>query len=127
MSAESTTWLVPDGWMPPRGTGEVEGHEAICVLNIGDQDAAVTLTFYFEDRDPDVVGPLACGARRTRHFRLDAADEIDGYVLAPETPYALVIETDVPVTVQHTRVDTRSPKLALMTSTAVAAGPGVSQ
>lgn len=125
MTAQDTRWLVPDGWMPPRGTGAVEGHEAICVLNIGHRDASIILTFYFEDRDPDVVGPLSCGARRTRHFRLDFAHEIDGYVLSPETPYALVVEADVPVTVQHTRVDTRSPQLALMTVTAVAAGSGV--
>lgn len=124
MTAQDTKWLVPDGWMPPKGTGAVEGHEAICVLNVGDQDASVILTFFFEDREPDVVGPLHCGARRTRHFRLDLAHEIDGYALAPETPYALVVDTDVPVTVQHTRVDTRSPQLALMTSIAVAAGPG---
>jgi len=122
MTALDTRWLVPDGWMPPRGTGEVEGHEAICVLNVGDQDASVTLTFYFEDREPDVVGPLRCDARRTRHFRLDLVHELDGYVLPPETPYALVVDTDVPVTVQHTRVDTRSPQLALMTVTAVAEG-----
>jgi len=123
MSAQDTKWLVPDGWMPPKGSGAVEGHEAICVLNIGDRDATVTMTFYFEDREPDVVGPLQCLARRTRHYRLDFPHELNGYELTPETPYALVVDTDVPVTVQHTRVDTRSPQLALMTSTAVAAGP----
>jgi hypothetical protein len=112
-----THWLIPDGWMPPPGTGEVKGHEAVCVLNLTAQPAALTFTFYFEDKEPETVDGLICGARRTRHFRLDFAHEIGGYVLPPETPYALVVESDQPITVQHTRVDTRGD-LALMTTLA---------
>jgi hypothetical protein len=115
----ATRWVIPDGWMPPHGTHEVDGHEAVCILNVGDRDAALTLTFYFEDSEPASVEGLVCGARRTRHFRLDRADEIGGYVLAPELPYALVVDSDVPVTVQHTRVDTRQQSLSLMTAMAV--------
>jgi hypothetical protein len=109
--------------MPPAGEGDVEGHEAICMLNVSDQSADVTLTFYFEDREPEAVTGLSCGARRTRHIRLDRSDELAGYVLPEETPYALVLESTAPLTVQHTRVDTRTPALALMTTMAV---PGAS-
>lgn len=112
-------WVVPDGWMPPHGDETVDGHEAICLLNTGASDAHLVLTFYFEDAEPERVEGLTCGARRTRHFRLDRPEEIGGYVLAAELPYALVIESDAPVTVQHTRVDTRQSSLALMTAMAV--------
>jgi hypothetical protein len=116
---DATRWLVPDGWMPPHGDAEVDGHEAVCLLNTSDRDASVRLTFYFEDREPATVEGLACPARRTRHFRLDRPHEVGGYELPAETPYALVLESDVPVTVQHTRVDTRQTALSLMTTMAV--------
>ncbi|MGW3809297.1 sensory rhodopsin transducer [Micromonospora sp. NPDC005113] len=115
----ATRWLVPDGWMPPRGTADVEGHEAVCLLNTGDRPARVTLTFFFEDAEPVAVEGLGCDARRTRHFRLDRPEEIGGYELPAETPYALVVDSDVPITVQHTRVDTRATALTLMTTMAV--------
>lgn len=118
MNTQVTQWLIPDGWMPPPGDGAVKGHEAICILNLTDSPAELSLTFYFEDKEPETVRGLACGARRTRHFRLDFAHEIGDYVLPPETPYALVVESDQPVTVQHTRVDTRGD-LALMTTLAM--------
>jgi hypothetical protein len=35
-----------------------------------------------------------------------------------DTPYASVIEADVPVVVQHTRLDTRQPALALLSTIA---------
>ena len=112
-------WVIPDGWMPPHGDAAVDGHEAICILNTSARDARLVLTFYFEDAEPAQVDGLGCGARRTRHFRLDRPEELGGFTLAAELPYALVVESDVPVTVQHTRVDTRQTALALMTTMAV--------
>lgn len=118
----ATTWIVPDGWMPPHGDGLVLGHEAICLLNRGDRDADVTLTFYYEDAEPDRVSGLGCAAQRTRHIRLDRPEELAGYELAAERPYALAIESDVPITVQHTRVDTRQTALTLMSVMALPEG-----
>ena len=112
-------WLVPDGWMPSKGTGDVEGHEAVCVLNLSTHAAKLTFTFVFEDREPQIVSDLTCASMRTRHFRLDFPHELNGFELPAETPYALVVDSDVPVTVQHTRVDTRGT-LALMTTMATA-------
>ncbi len=120
MSNDEYRWLVPDGWMPAHGTKQVEGHEAVCILNVSDVPAHLTFTFYFQDAEPQVLGGLECAARRTRHFRLDHPDELNGFVLAAETPYALVVESDVDVSVQHTRVDTRD--LSLMTTMATRVG-----
>ena len=49
------------------------------------------------------VDGLGCGARRTRYFRLDRPEEIAGHDLAAELPCALVVLTDEPVRVTHTR------------------------
>lgn len=120
MSEKKYSWLVPDGWMPAKGGKAVEGHEAVCILNVTDAPAHLTFTFYFENAEPQLLAGLECGARRTRHFRLDHPDELGGFVLAAETPYALMIESDVDVSVQHTRVDTR--ELSLMTTMATKVG-----
>ncbi len=119
MSETVTRWLIPDGWMPPHGSSPIAGHEAVCILNLGDAPAHLRFSFYFEDREPQIIDGLECGARRTRHFRLDVPDELGGFVLPAETPYALVVDSDVNVSVQHTRVDTRG-QLSLMTTMATA-------
>src|SRR5262245_24271144 len=94
------------------------GHEAACLLNVGDCDARVRFTFYFEDRDP--LGPieLILEARRTRHVRLDNANAIGGLELPRATPYAYAVESDVPIVVQHSRLDTSVGAYTLFTTVA---------
>ncbi|WP_371878665.1 sensory rhodopsin transducer [Conexibacter sp. S30A1] len=111
-------WIIPDGWMPTGSSAGIDAHEAVCVVNLATHDAQLTFTFLFEDREPDVVDGLICGARRSRHFRLDWPHELGGYRLAAETPYSLLVESDSPISVQHTRVDTRAGGIALMTTMA---------
>jgi hypothetical protein len=73
----------------------------------------------FADRDP--VGPyrLTVGARRTRHVRFN--DLTDPAPIPIATDYASVIESDVPIVVQHTRLDSRQSENALITTVAFAA------
>ena len=99
-------WFVPDAYLPDRSSGDAASHEAACLLNTSDTDAQVRLTFYFEDREP--VGPvdLALGARRTWHVRLDDPNQIGGVELPRGVPYAYAVESDVPIIVQHSRLDT---------------------
>jgi len=87
------------------------------LLNTSDQDAHVRFTFYFEDREP--VGPVdvVLGARRTRHVRLDHPNEIGGVELPRGVPYAYSVESDVPIVLQHSRLDT-SEGYTLFTSIA---------
>ena len=81
-------------------------HEASCLLNTSNEDAQVRFTFYFEDREP--VGPVdvTLSARRTRHVRLDDPSQIGGVELPRGVPYAYSVESDVPIVVQHSRLDT---------------------
>ena len=91
-------------------------HETACLLNAGDEDARVELTLYFADREP--VGPyrVTVGARRTLHLRFN--DLEDPVPVPRDTDYACVIRSNVPIVVQHTRLDSRQAANALMTTTA---------
>ncbi|HID9476594.1 TPA: sensory rhodopsin transducer, partial [Stenotrophomonas maltophilia] len=58
-------WAIAEGYIPAWSNGpspEMQSHETCCVLNAGDEPAHVTLTLYFEDRDP--VGPTGSPCRR---------------------------------------------------------------
>lgn len=110
-------WVVPDGYLP---AGEAEGtvsHEAICVLNTGDDDASLRVAIYLEDADP-LEFTATVPAQRTRHLRVDDLRDGDGRAVPRQTPYAAVVRSDVPIVVQHSRLDVSSPRTALMTTIA---------
>ena len=113
-------WVIPEGFIPGRSMVNADrplvSHEAFCVLNAGDADATVAVTLFFTDREP--VGPyrVTVGARRTYHFRFNELD--DPAKVPVDTDYASVIESDVPIVVQHTRLDSRAAGFALMTTVA---------
>lgn len=116
----STCWIIPEGFVPSRSMANADrpllSHEAFCVLNIGDADAHIEVTLFFTDREP--VGPYRgqVGARRTRHFRFNDLDDPEPLPL--DTDYASVIRSDVPIVVQHTRLDSRAADIALLSTMA---------
>jgi hypothetical protein len=112
-------WVIAEGYIPGKSTGEgraFESHETACILNAGDRDAHVRITLYFADRGP--VGPyrITVPARRTRHVRFN--DLQDPAPVPRDTDYSSVIESDVPIVVQHTRLDSRQAALALLSTMA---------
>ncbi len=115
MSEGARVWLIPDGFIPEKSSGEQESHEAICVLNTSAEHARLSISFYFEDRDPvkDVV--VSVPPERTRHIR---TDKMDGVEIPRGVPYAIRVESSVPVTVQCSRMDTTQAALSLMTAMA---------
>jgi len=115
----STTWVIAEGHIPGRGTGDdpaLQSHETACVVNAGDQDAHVELTLFFTDREP--VGPyrFTVPARRTVHQRFN--DLTDPEPVPRDTDYASVLVSDVPVVVQHSRLDSRQAELGLLSTIA---------
>lgn len=119
MTTGAIVWAIAEGYIPPESTGEgraFESHETACILNAGDRDAHVRITLYFTDREP--VGPYAVTvpARRTRHVRFNDLD--DPAPVPRDTDYSSVIESDVPIVVQHTRLDSRKPEIALLSTSA---------
>jgi hypothetical protein len=112
-------WAIAEGYIPTGSTGsgpEMLSHGTVCLLNTGDLDAQVSITLYFTDREP--VGPyrVTVPARRTRHVRFN--DLTDPEPVPVGTDNASVIESDVPVVAQHTRLDSRRAESAPMTTIA---------
>jgi hypothetical protein len=112
-------WAIAEGYIPPDDPNKKRqfvSHETACILNAGHRDAHVAITLFFSDREP--VGPyrVTVPARRTLHLRFN--DLSDPQPVPHDTDYASVFESDVPVVVQHTRLDSRRADLALISTVA---------
>ena len=117
-----TRWAIAEGYIPERSHGpapQFTSHETACLLNANDRDAHVTLTIYFSDREPAGPFHVTVPARRTKHLRFNDLDTPEP--IPKGTDYASVIESDVPIVVQHTRLDSRQAENALLTTIAFAA------
>lgn len=112
-------WVIPEGYIPGASTGDgraFESHETACVLNTGDAPAHLTIRIYFADREPCGPYEAVVPPRRTLHLRFN---DLEAPRPVPrDTDYASVIESDVPVVVQHTRLDSRQESLALLSTIA---------
>lgn len=112
-------WAIPEGYIPSWSHGpepEFTSHETVCMLNVSDQEAQVRITLFFTDREP--VGPyrITVAPRRTVHLRFNSLE--DPEPVPRGTDYASVIESDIPIVVQHTRLDSRQAENALLTTIA---------
>ena len=113
------TWAIAEGYIPSWGHGpepEFTSHEAFCILNATDQEAHVELTVYYADREPSGPFRFVVGACRTMHGRFNDLTEPES--IPRGTSFASVFESDVPVVIQHTRLDSRQAENALMTTMA---------
>lgn len=114
-------WAIPEGYIPAWSNGpapEFTSHEASCILNTGDIDAHINLTIFFADREP--AGPyyIEVKARRTNHIRFNELTDPEKIPL--RTSYSSLFVSDVPVVIQHTRLDSRQSENALITTIAYA-------
>ena len=80
------------------------------------RDAHVEITVFFKDREPAGPYRVTVPARRTLHLRFN--DLHDPEPIPRGTDYASVIVSDVPIVVQHTRLDSRQSENALITTIA---------
>lgn len=113
------TWAIAEGYIPEGSHGpepQMESHETVCILNTSQREATIRITVYFADRDP--IGPFEfdIAPKRTRHLRFNDLDNPEP--IPRDTDYASVIESDVPVVVQHSRLDSRQSENALMSAMA---------
>ena len=111
-------WYVPDAYLPGDSSHGVESHESACVLNAGSQPAVVSLTFFFEDRDP--VGPVEVTVGVAAHAPrpADGPRPAVGLELPRDVPFAYTAECDVPIVLQHSRLDTSAGAYTLGTTIA---------
>jgi hypothetical protein len=116
------TWVIAEGYIPGESNGpepQMTSHETACILNTGNKPANLEIYLYFTNRDP--VGPyeIIVPAQRTLHLRFNDLEEPEP--VPRDTDYASVIQADVPVVVQHTRLDSRQSANALLTTVAYGA------
>src|SRR5690554_6518677 len=112
-------WAIAEGYIPNYSTGkepEFTSHETACILNTGNEDAHIEITLFFADKEP--VGPyrLTVKGKRTTHLRFN--DLTDPAPVPKGIDFATVIISDVPVVVQHTRLDSRQSENALLSTIA---------
>jgi hypothetical protein len=115
-------WAIAEGYIPGWSHGpepQMTSHETVCILNASDQDAHIRLMIYFSDQEPTGPYCFTIPARRTKHIRFN--DLSDPAPIPQETDFASVIESDVPIVVQHTRLDSRQAENALLSTIAYAA------
>jgi hypothetical protein len=100
-------WVIAEGYIPGWSNGpepEFLSHETACLLNASGRSAHVEITIFFSDRDP--VGPYSVNELE------------DPQPIPAGVDYASVIESDVPIVVQHTRLDSRQAENALLSTIA---------
>lgn len=116
-------WAIAEGWIPSQSSfadRTLESHETACILNAGDETAQVRITIFFEDREPSGPYRVTVPPRRTLHLRFN--DLQDPAPIPRDTAYSSVFESDVPIVVQHTRLDSRRPEVSLLSTIAYAEG-----
>jgi hypothetical protein len=114
-------WAIAEGYIPAYSHGEppeFESHETACILNTGNQEAYVEIIVYFANREPAGPYKIHVPARRTLHLRFNQLKDPEPIPLG--TDYASVLISDVPIVVQHSRLDSRQSENALMTTIAYA-------
>jgi hypothetical protein len=114
-------WAIAEGYIPSQSSFSDKAlisHETACILNAGDQQAHVNITLFFAAREP--VGPyrVTIAPRRTLHLRFN--DLKEPAPVPRDTDFSSVFEADVPIVVQHTRLDSRHAEISLLSTTAYA-------
>ena len=118
MNIGKKAWEIAEGYIPSQSTGdgpEMESHETACILNPNHQDAQVNITIFFSDRDPSQPYKVVVPARRTLHLRFN---DLKDPPIPKDTDYSSIIESDIPIVVQHTRLDSRQAANALLSTIA---------
>ena len=116
-------WAIAEGYIPPGSNGpepEMLSHETACILNTSDKEAHIEITIYFTDRDPAGPYKIKLPACRTKHIRFNNLDDPEPIPKGKE--YSSIIKSDVPVIVQHSRLDSRQPANALISTIAYPVG-----
>jgi hypothetical protein len=115
-------WAIAEGYIPSESSfsnRELISHETACILNAGDSDAHIAITVFFVDREPTVY-QVTVPARRTLHLRFN--DLNDPVPVPVDTDFSSVFESDTPIIIQHTRLDSRKSEVSLLSTTAYSEG-----
>ena len=125
MTLGQTRWAIADGYIPGQSSFSdpaLVSHETACILNASETPAHVRITVYFAeyfaDRDP--VGPYLVTVPPQRTLHLGFNDLERSELIPRDTPYSSLLESDVPIVVQRTRLDSRRAEVSLLSTIAYA-------
>lgn len=109
-------WYFPDGYLPEKlGTGSMEAHEALMLLNPNETPASVMLDFYFEDKEPRKDISITVAPERILAIRMDHPDEIGGLRIPPLVQYSVRVRSNIAIVAQFGRLDTTQVNMAYYT------------
>lgn len=122
-AAGSRRWYFPDGDLPPASPTDPNGgehqptaHESLMILNVGDRDAHVRISFFFEDHASLDGITVTVPSRRVRGLRTPwTGDDGQSVAVPVRTQYAMAVESDEPVVCQYGRAET-TPSYVLYTT-----------
>lgn len=112
-------WAMAEAYIPGegiKGDPTLVSHETACILNTQNADAHLPITIYLADRESAGTYHVIVPARRTMHARFNGLD--DPETVPRDTDFASGIKSYHPVDVQHTRLDSRHPDMALLSTIA---------
>ena len=112
-------WVIPEGYIPSSSQGpspQMTSHETACILNTGSETAHIHILVFYTDKPPTGPYEVSIAPERTQHVRFN--DLKDPEPIPTDTDYASVIVSDVPIVVQHSRLDSRQEANALMSTIA---------
>ena len=113
------SWLIPDAYLAAAADDDPinKNHESICILNVSSDVAHVILDFYFEDREAVEGIAITVPAKRCPHVRLDKPEQLGGYQIPFDVPYGVRLRSDVPITVQYSRMYASGGKIESLITT----------
>lgn len=113
MKGGAKSWYFPDGFLPEKkGSGPLEAHEALMILNVGHNDAHVLIDLFFENAAAVKGIKTTVQSERVKTLRLDNPEHMGGFLIPILTQYAIAVRSDVEVIVQFGRLDTTQTNLA---------------
>jgi len=112
-------WAIAEGHIPSQSSftdRALISHETACILNA----AAASRTLRSPSSLPTAIRSAPTGLRYRRgallHLRFN--DLTEPSPVPRDTDFSSVFESDVPIVVQHTRLDSRHAEVSLLSTTA---------
>ena len=113
MERGKKNWVFCDGYLPPQGDNkDFEGHEALMMTNLSDENAKIELVFVFEDKDPVDGIFYELDSMRTMCVRLDKPIGEKGLMLGESVQYTVWVKSSAPICACFGRLDVRQTNMA---------------
>lgn len=113
MERGKKNWVFCDGYLPPQGDNkDFEGHEALMMTNLSDENAKIELVFVFEDKDPVDGIFYELDSMRTMCVRLDKPIGEKGLMLGESVQYTVWVKSSAPICACFGRLDVRQSNMS---------------